>query len=356
MTDRKPYKTLGDITDTGTLNVRDDLQGGGVAAVFVAGDPNGTKPGTRGQIAIDVTSLAAYQNTDNGMAWSPFGGAGDAFFGTGSDGNITDPSAATRDMFYNVVTLSDGYVWNTGGYRVFARKVVGPITVEARIHRDGNRGQDGTNSSGGIGGAGLIAGSLPSPSNGSTGTGGGVSGGGGASSGSGIYPDWQRPGSGGNGGVGTDNNAGGAAAVAGAGWDATIGGLSYLPAAISMTANQGYRPNGGFAGGGGGGSTTGGGGGPGTGGGVVVACLKAITGKVRVSANGGAGGNAAGRAGGGGGGGGGWCALVYASKDATVIAEAVGGAGGLAGPGPGSAPFPAAGFAGGAGQLLVFKI
>lgn len=77
-------------------------------------------------------------------------------FGDGSDGNVTISSntTLTADMYYNDLTVNNGVLLNSGGYRIFVK---GTLTNNGTIHRNGNAGTDGTG--GAAGSAGGAAGS-----------------------------------------------------------------------------------------------------------------------------------------------------------------------------------------------------
>ena len=361
----RPWFNVGDIAQVGELVVRDDMQGGGVASVFVAGNPNGLKSGTRGQLAVDVTTGLVYQNGNGAALWSLYsppiviGGAVQSVYGDGSDGNATDPAPLTRDMFYNVLTLSAGYALNTGGFRLFALAVNGPATgTAARIHRDGLDGGDGSVSAGGAQVAGpTFSGTLGGCSGGASGGGGGVAsaGGQGTTANGGISP-WNGdpsganvPGNSGSGGNGTGGNGPGARVDKAGPQTALLGSVRSLPFSVLMRLSDAlnYQVNGGHDGPGGGGSTTGGGGAGGSGAAVVVVCARKITGKVSISARGGKGGNAhvGSGAGGGAGAGGGWLTVGCELLGVEVAMTAAGGAGSAAG-GSGTGAAGTVGYAG----------
>ena len=365
----RQYKELGDVTSTGTMLVRDNLQGGGVGAIFVRGNPDGVVNGTKGQLAIDVVTGTSYQNADGSTTWGAYapGGTGVAqsVYGDGSDGSVTDPaSPLTRDMFYNVLTLSVGFALNTGGFRLFAKQINGPVTGQtARIHRDGIDGENGNVSAGGAQTPGpTFTGTLGGCSGGAGGSGGGVAGNGGGSTGSnGGYSPWNGdpsganvPGNSGSAGNGTGGNGPGIRYDKAGPQTALLGNVRSLPWAILMrlSDSQTYQVNGGHDGPGGGGSTTGGGGSGGSGAAVVVVCARKITGKVSISARGGKGGNAhvGSGAGGGAGAGGGWLTVVCESTGPDVVMTAAGGLGGTRG----GAGTGTDGTAGGAGVAQLY--
>lgn len=260
--------------------------------------------------------------------------SGLAVFGDGSDGDITISSntTLTRDMFYNSLTISNGVILNTGGYRIFVRET---LTNNGTIERNGNNGTNGVASTGtaGVGGAALAAGSLGGSGAGGNGvccgvdrdaSGGGGGGGGvvfisariienssgtiSANGGNAGNPDKGtvaasdiagNPGSdvspslGGNGGKGgnSSNRTGGAAGTATAP-TAAMGGFRALPSAsifkeIETTVNKigGGGGGGGGAGGEGGAGNMGGSGGGG--GGVLLLIYNSLSAGTE-TANGGA--------------------------------------------------------------------
>lgn len=95
----------------------------------------------------------------------------EAFFGDGSDGDVTISSdtTLTRDMFYNNLTINSGVKLTTNGFRLFIK---GTLTNNGIISAVGNNGGNGTNGgsvtsdgkgangAGGAGGAGLPSGSI----------------------------------------------------------------------------------------------------------------------------------------------------------------------------------------------------
>lgn len=85
----KPPTYLGDATQTPELTVQDDLQGGGVAAVFCSGNPNGVRAGTQGQLAIDVVSKTAYQNQDGATTWAAYAPGGGGLTSVSHDASLS---------------------------------------------------------------------------------------------------------------------------------------------------------------------------------------------------------------------------------------------------------------------------
>lgn len=271
---------------------------------------------------------------------TPSGGPSLAWFGDGSDGNVTisGPTTLTRDMFYNNLTVNTGVVLSTGGYRIFVFDTL-TLSGTAKIERNGENGADAV-----FGGA--------SPGAGGQGH-----------SFTGLGTLYNQTGSGGGGGVGAGANGTGTAGFRGIGnagaggaggfWGATTGGSASQPpsadfgdirslpqAVLGRSFGQGNFQGGQVApgGGGGGGSqftsqSTGGGGGAGAG--WAVVCAKTLAGSGTIEAKGGHGGNGAdaplsyGTDGGGGGGGGsgGIVTVVYSTGTPNTVVT--GGTGGL---------------------------
>lgn len=75
----KPYAVLGDYVAAGEMLVTGLLQGDGVAVILVEGNPNTLQvSGVKYQLALDLTTGATWQNTDDNRAWAiyvPAGGA-----------------------------------------------------------------------------------------------------------------------------------------------------------------------------------------------------------------------------------------------------------------------------------------
>lgn len=310
--------------------------------------------------------------------------AASGLFGDASDGDATDPSTPTRSMFWNILTLSNGFNLNTGSYPHYARKISVPSGT-ATIRNNGGNGGSATNDSAvaGTAGAAVAAGYyLGSAAGGNSGGAGGSSGsaprGFVASAVAGI----AGPSAGNNGGVGNNGGIGqggsggaGGAAVAGTGGASGNGGFVTLitnangdihnwQAAIdSMPAKTTTQWSCGSGGGAGGAANTnGGGGGGGAGGGYNGIVAQEISGNVVIAANGGNGGNGAtgttGTNGGGGGGAsgsGGVSVCAYGTGTAPTV-QANGGTVGTGGTGFGTGKNGGNGGAGGAGLALTFQI
>ncbi len=242
------------------------------------------------------------QGTGTNPAYAAALSGGLAGFGDGSDGDVTvsGNTTLTRDMFYNNLTVNNGVVLDTGGYRIFAK---GTLTNNGTIRRNGNNGSIGGVGSGGaalgqatVGGSGAGGDGGTSSLSGSYRGGGGGSGGGvviiaaknivnnstisvnggnGANAVSGVAASVYYPtaggntspslgGSGGNGGSGYVAGAvGGTVTVAPSGGRSLISGLGFetsgTPARIMGGAGGGggcfghANSNAGGGGGGGGG-------------------------------------------------------------------------------------------------------
>ena len=248
------------------------------------------------------------------------------YYGDGSDGDVTIPSAATvtlaRDMYYRNLTVASGGTLVTNGYRVFVR---GDLSVESTGSIN-NNGVTATTNTGALGG-------------GSASIGGGGDGGDNSTNGTSVTSSY--------GGAGGDGGGGGG----GTGGTITAPAIPLLLRDLRMATTL-FDGTASFTGGGGGGGGDDGtvvGGGGGGGGGVVMVATRRVTNEGSISADGGDGadGNSADDSGGGGGGGG---LVVIVSDEAltgsgTVTAAA--GSGGASGGGSG-----VAGDAGSAGTTL----
>lgn len=292
-------------------------------------------------------------------------------FGDGSDGSVTISvdTSLSRDMFYDTLTVNNGIVLTTNGYRIFAKTaVVNNGTIRWNGNNGGNATNGGTGGNGSIGSGGTagsagsggsagaalsngtLAGSVAGIAGGNGGAGGTGStnaGGGSASAGTNgtngttitslVSTTGQDGVAGANGGTGgTDSGFfGGSAGTGGtAGTKGTSTAASIMPRvvpfSITLSDETGTKlnasPSNGGSGGGGGGSgggasssngSGGGGGGGGAGGagsngGNMLIATKTITNAGTISCNGGTGGSAGsggnggnGQGGTGGGGGGG---------------------------------------------------
>lgn len=247
-----------------------------------------------------------------------------SFFGPGVDGDVTiaaGTTTLTRDMNYNNLTVQNGGILVTGGYRVFCKN---QITVEA----GGTIRHNGANAAGTAGGAGAAVGSIGRTAlNGAPGgvsaanatlvpfnmtVGQGVGGRGGAGS----------TGAGGTGGTQTASTA-----QRGSPWWSHMLVTTWLP--NTLATNEGMQGGSGGGGGGRGDGTLIGGGGGG-GGGVMVLAGRIIVNNGTIQAVGGNGGPGTNvNAGGGGGGGGGKLFVFTVSYTGTApsVAGGTGGAG-----------------------------
>lgn len=365
------YRELGDETTTGVLFVRDTLEGPGVAAQFVDGNPNGVLPGEVGQLAIDVITRVVYQSA-GGLVWTPLITGDGGWFGSavpldgafnatvaGAPGSIVSRGVTypmwtmARSRYYTTLTIEPGVYFNTNGYHLHVRDVCtrGAGSVVGRLGNDGVSGDIGT-----AGGAILTGGSLGSSGAGGTGgTGSGASSAGSvpsASPGSFLNPI-GRGGDGGQNSSGTPGSPGPALTVLAF----TQGDLSNIMQAVSGRQLGASAFNGAGGGGGGRGSPTGStrGGGGGGGGAPVVYCAREdVQGAgAFISARGGAGGSGqVGGSGGGGGGGGAQLTVVIGMGDLDgILTDVSGGPGGVHG---GVLP-AASGLPGNAGQVFKFK-
>lgn len=245
-----------------------------------------TKPsaGTLGWADDINTNFTTVERALNGAAEIP------AMFGDGSDGSATISGTTTlsRDMFYTTLTVQNGGVLETAGFRVYAK-------TSATIDSGGtvrNNGQPGSGTAAG----------------GSTGT---LNGGGNGSS---FVGDDTFDSLGGNGG---DGGNGGSTANDPA---ASLGGLrAYMQAVTGLFLNDSSNVAvAGGAGGGGDFTDTGGGGG-----GVVLVATPTLTNNGAIQAQGGNGGGTNGA-----GGGGGVILLVYGTKSGSGSTSVAAGSGG----------------------------
>ncbi len=275
----------------------------GPAVVLDAADV-GAVPTTRtvnGQaLSSDITI-----STASGMA---------AFWGDGSDGNVTisGTTTLTTDMFYNTLTVQSGGILKTNGYRVYCKTAL-IVDSGGKVHFDGNSASAAT------------PGSAVSPGS----TDGSVAGS--ATNGSGVGTNTSNQsagafgGRGGNGGAGS----GGAGGVSGTIPSPTsvIGGRfpKALPQLATGQLSQAQTLGGGTAGASGGGTSVSGGAG-GAAGGVMVINAKSVTNNGTISANGGAGGTMPSGNKGGGGGGGGGVVVINCESFTGTTPTATGGA------------------------------
>lgn len=277
-----------------------------------------------------------------------------SLFGNGQDGDvvISSNTSLSRDMYYNNLTINNGFVLNPNGYKVYVKGTFTCVGT-GKMSVDGGAGGNGAGG-GGQGTAGVIAhnaGTLPAPLVGMIGgLGNGVTTGGAGTAGvtqaKCLNP--KNSVAGGAGGNATTGNAYGGGA---GGALATQTGTMYTPPttvdnAFRMSDIQAYggavtyftiTPSSGSGGAGGGGGNYGaGGGGSGASGGIIWLAANIIL-NATITANGGKGGDGGSSAGlsaagggGGGGGNGGVIIIMYNTKtNSTVTVN--GGARGEAG-------------------------
>lgn len=283
-------------------------------------------------------------------------------FGDGSDGSLVIngvnlPSFLTlssgtytlnRDVFLTDLTIDDGYILHTNGYRLYGNSTLS-IPGTGRLIGDGNSAVNQTNAgaiaSGTVGGG--AAGGAGNASTGSNGSNGGTG-----------YSNGGAPG---GEGLAAPGNGGTVSTISAA----SVGTPhSYSPSMLGYIVGNGgitlLGGGGGGGAGGGGGSTNYGGGGGGGGCVTPIAFRNILIGNAgSITAKGGDGGNGTGTGtGGGGGGGGGTLILAYsnltvASGTMSSTTNCAGGAGGAAGIGSGP-PYP--GDQGGHGTLFLVAI
>ena len=311
--------------DTGTVT---DYSAAGTSITSLTGEVTATGPGAA---AATLTNSAVIGKVLTGLSPTPgtvvstdsilqafnklASKVQNAWFGTGSDGDVTIAVDTTlvRDMYYNSLTVNLGATLFTGGFRIHC---LGDMNIIGKIDRSGNdatgtaataalvAGTTGASGVGGAGGtaAGTAGGAVTNAAGGSGGAGGLGSGGAGGALGSATVPT------------------------------AALGGIEVLNSARQASVAQvisGVIMSGGGGGGGGGGDGTAGGAG-GSGGGVIVICARNLFGSGRLQVHGGNGFQpTAGNRGGGGGGGGG--AIVLLTENDTtatsLVIDLVGGTG-----------------------------
>lgn len=281
------------------------------------------------------------------------------YFGDGSDGDVVieEDTTLERDMFYKNLTVNSGATLNTGGYKIF---VLGRITNNGTIERNGVDGGDGGNGMYGTLGTGGIHGHLTGLG-GSSGANGGNGGNTGVGFPGGSIPDINNcftTGSGGNGGRGSfssyNGGDGGTVGICNEGnfVMSSIGSVSVKSSndyyAIVQLLNSSFNSNyySGYGGAGGGGGSLGtssrcggGGGGGGSAGGIVYIQANEINNQGLIEVKGGNGGNggngatdrASGAGGGGGGGKGGRVVFIYRTLMSEGNFDYSGGIGGAPG-------------------------
>lgn len=265
-------------------------------------------------------------------------------FGDYSDGDVTvsSPTTLTRDMYYNVLTVTSTI--STAGFKIYAKSVLGGGTIQ----NNGSVGGNASGTTGGTGGAGATAGSLPGGTAGSAGT--SPTGGAGVAGSAAAKCIGSVGAAGGAAGRG-DQPSGGAGGAGGTKTGTVYNQLNtpfeinslfdISPSLAVLTVSCGAGGGGGA--GGSGSITSGAGGGGGGSGGLVWVAAESIS-NVTLKATGGNGGNATGggsggggtwgSGGGGAGGNGGVVILLYITKS-SVTETVTGGTGGSIGSDPG---------------------
>jgi hypothetical protein len=292
-----------------------------VSAADVAFAPAGTVAATDVQAAI-AEVVAEAQVIPSSVA-----------FGDGADGNATISvnTSLTKDTYYDNLTVDNGVLLRTNGFRLFVKNV---LTNNGSIGQPGNSGIYA-----GAGGAALAVGSFGTVS-GAGGLGGIANTVGTVGTGVTGHTVDAPPGSGGNGGQG--RNSGGSPTAGGAGgtvsspttaWGTrNLSGISTGYSYTNASPPVLVQLRGGAGGGGGGGSGSGGynGGGGGSGGGCAIIAARSIVniGIITCAGGSGGGGHTSDWSGGGGGGGGGVLLLTYTSLSGTGTETVAGGAGG----------------------------
>lgn len=256
--------------------------------------------------------------------------AGRSIYGDGSDGDVTIVGTVTlaRDMYYENLTVPNGTILDTNGFRIYVRDHC-DNRIGGLIISDGLPGATGTTGAvaGGAARSAHTLGAIPAGGAGGTDNGGAGTAGGAVAA----------AGLGGVGGTGANGASGGGAGAAGGAVTApttaegTIRTLFDAITGRSVAGNQWRGGSGGGGGGGGAGATANGGGSGGAGGGFLLLCAYRLTNNGTIRARGGAGGDGglAGNDGGGGGGGGGGvvCTIARGRAGSGTISVAGGAAG-----------------------------
>lgn len=316
------------------------------------GNLNGLIDYASDEYGIAIGSASAYMTYDqtNGLRISGAASVNGSrlgfqdIFGDGSDGTVVISSNTTlaRDMFYDVLTIDNGFTLNTGGFRVFCKT---SLTNNGTIARDGVAGGNATLTTPGTAGTALADGSIKGSVAGLAGAGVRNTNG---SNGTSVAKSLGAVGA--AGGIG-DNTTGADPAGGTAGTKtgtvfntprnvmAAYMLYDFLPSGDNLrsSAGSGSGASGDYIGGG----NFGAGGGSASPGGIVAIYSKKITNNGTISANGANGGNGgngqstAGNSGGGGGGGGassgGVILLVYSSYTNNGTVSVAGGTGGSPG-------------------------
>ena len=311
-----------------------------------------------GDPTVPTGYTALYAKNDHKLYQYPAGGAAvvigppvtsfPGLYGDGNDGvgNIVSNTSLTKDMYYSSLSVANGIILRTQGFRIF---VNGQLSLT-----NGQISNAGNDAVGAAAGVAISAGTL----------GGCVAGGAGGLNGAGSAGGTRTSCCGAIGGA---SGAGGANAGGAGGTitppGATLGGKvvccnlwNALRGTIAGGSTGGTLFNGGSGGGGGGSDNgTGSGGGGGGGGGVVFIAAKIISGYGSIIASGGNGASAPGTSGnlGAGGGGGGGVVVVVTEQisnpSGALSLLAAGGNHGAAGYGGGGV-----GSNGSAGQVVQF--
>lgn len=262
-----------------------------------------------------------------------------AFFGDGSDGNVTisADTTLTRDMYYNNLTINNGIKLYANGYRIFVKGTTTTIGT-GNIQANGGNGGSASGTTPGTAGVATPSGTIAGGVNGVAGVNGGGNDPGNAGiSKTNVIGTLTAP-SGAGGGVA--GGVGGTATVASPTITAPI--LPILLYAINVANASGmYQPTSGSGGGADSNNngTTRPGGGSGASGGIVFLCSKNIvfsaTDSVQVKGGNGGNGiaNGLGNSGSGAGGNGGVIILIYRSISGTTLTAASACAGGTGGTG-----------------------
>lgn len=282
--------------------------------------PEQSAPSTpaSGQLTIYAGTDHKFHTLDSTGVDSVISAGGLAFYGDGSDGNVTisGTTTLTRDMYYDTLTVQSGGILKPDGFRIYCK-------TKCDVQTGGVIRNNGNDAAGSTAGGNLnLSSELGGGRDG--GNGGAANANGGASNGA-AY--------GGRGSAGGTGN-GGATAAGSVGTMTTSASVRTTLAALvgwaTTTTSQGIQSqHSGGGGSGGGGGSTGAGGGGGGGAGTVFIAARSLVVAGTIEAKGGVGGNAtAANGGGGGGGGGGYMILVYTTKTATGTISVAGGAGG----------------------------
>lgn len=295
---------------------------------------------------VPAPLASIYAQTTTGTLWRKTGaadtdwsqlGAGNptnGWYGTGEDGSHTVVGTETlvNDMQYTELTVPNGAVLQTAGWRIYA-------TVSVTVEAGGTIRNNGTSATATGGAGGATGNALPGGSN----AGGGLTGAGANGSSAGNQPLGMPAGTGNGGAGGSALNAGGAggtttfAAAPGNPCFWAFLGIRYRMGMTTGAGGGGTAPvSSGCGGGGGGGSGAGNSGGGGGGGaGTIAIIAPLITNNGAIEARGGNGApGQSGNSGGGGGGGGGRVVIV---GDLVGTAPDVSGGTGGAGLGTGTA-------------------